>query len=106
MTENDTTTIDGLFWRAATPMRGLRGTVTIDDNQISAIVNGEMTERRTTDHQTVGEGLRVIRASDPDVAVAEFEPYTVHGTSDDGTLLTLVDVRGSSRPLILNTPIG
>jgi hypothetical protein len=98
--DSELTQITGQFWRVDAPTRGLRGTVTLDDNQISAIVHGEMTERRTTDRQTVGEGLRGIRASDPDVAVAEFEPYTVHGTSDDGTLLTLVDVRGSSRPLI------
>lgn len=100
MIDSELTQITGQFWRVDAPTRGLRGTVTLDDNQISAIVHGEMTERRTPDHQTAGEGLRVIRASDPDVVVAEFEPYTVHGTSDDGTLLTLVDVRGSSRPLI------
>ncbi|MET4046700.1 MULTISPECIES: hypothetical protein [unclassified Rhodococcus (in: high G+C Gram-positive bacteria)] len=100
MVDSELTQITGQFWRVDAPTRGLHGTVRIHDNQISAIVHGEMTERRTTGHRTVGEGLRVIRASDPDVAVAEFEPYTVHGTSDDGTLLTLVDVRGSSRPLI------
>ena len=79
MTDHDMNTIDGQFWRADAPTRGLRGTVTIDDNKISAVVHGEMTERRSTRHGSVGEGFRLIRGSDPDVALSGLRRGEISG---------------------------
>lgn len=86
----------GWFWRVGTPLPERRGEL-----RVRAGAEAELrVERPISPIRMIrvepGEspGMQVVRYSaDPDDAVADFQPVTVHGVLDDGTEVTVMDAQ-------------
>jgi hypothetical protein len=92
--------LNGTFWQADTPDRRVPGQLTLDDRPALETVGQIFVERAVeVDLHPSGAVRRMAVSGDPDALVADWEPRTIYGELDDGTLVSVVGAQGGRKRL-------
>lgn len=102
--KQDSTALEGQFWVAGIPARRRRGELTVQAQADARLDIADLVDMRAASPRRILEDGDVewTQSGDPEDAVADFSPVTVHGRLDVGRDVTLVDAMGTAMHLDQN----
>lgn len=96
--EQENPPLEGDFWATATPERRRRGELTVRAEANARLETVDLVDMRAVTMTMFENGeTHLTQSGDPNDAVADFSPITVHGVLDSGRKITLVDAMGTAK---------